>query len=87
MTDNDYIAEYVKEKRPEIIETFSFHFWKFGRVMKNAGDAIVRAFKKDKEGGDEDDQECGYRSDVCGEEGDTEENGGGNAGTEEEDEY
>lgn len=65
MTENDYIAEYVKEKRPEIIHTLDFHFWKFGRVIKNVGDAIKAILIHDKEGGDEDDQECGYRPDVC----------------------
>lgn len=70
MTENDYIAEYIKEKRPEIISTFSFHLWKLGRVMKNIGNNIKAVLSHDKEGGDEDDQECGYRSDVCdGEEG------------------
>ena len=70
MSENDYIAEYVKEKRPEIIHTLDFHFWKFGRVIKNVGDTIAKVFKKDKEEGeDEDDKKCGHRPDVCGEGG------------------
>lgn len=44
MTENDYIAEYVKENRPEIIETMDFFFWKLGRslaeVITVVGDAI-----------------------------------------------
>lgn len=70
MTENDYIAEYVKEKMPEITHTFDFAMWKFVRHLKNIAEAFSKVFKK----GDEDDQECGYRSDVCeGEDGEGEE--------------
>lgn len=68
MSENDYIAEYVKEKMPEITHTFDFAMWKFVRSLKNFAEKISKVFKK---GDDEDDQECGYRPDVCeGEEGD-----------------
>lgn len=68
MTENDYIAEYVKEKMPEITHTLDFAMWKFGRTLKNFAEGISKIFKKGDK--DEDDQECGHRSDVCGEEGD-----------------
>lgn len=64
MTENDYIAEYVKEKMPEIIHTFDFTMWKMMRSFKNFAEKISKIFKK---GEDEDDQECGHRPDVCGE--------------------
>ena len=62
MSENDYIAEYVKEKMPEITHTFDFAMWKMMRSFKNFAEKISEIFKK---GEDEDDQECGYRSDVC----------------------
>ena len=34
MTDNDYIAEYVKEERPELLG-FEFKVWKATRVLEN----------------------------------------------------
>lgn len=30
MSDNDYIAEYIKEKYPQLLG-FDFAMWKFGR--------------------------------------------------------
>lgn len=35
MSENDYIAEYVKEKMPSIIETADFQLWKVCRVIGN----------------------------------------------------
>ena len=35
MSENDYIAEYVKEKMPEITHTFDFAMWKMMRSFKN----------------------------------------------------
>lgn len=81
MTENDYIAEYVKEKMPEITHTFDFAMWKWIKITKNFAKKISKIFKK---GDNEDDQECGYRSDVCGEEGEDTDSGG-NDETEDED--
>lgn len=48
-TENDYIAEYVKQKHPEILQSLDFLCWKAGRVLsdalKTATDAIVGLFK------------------------------------------
>lgn len=46
MTENDYIAEYVKEKRPEIIETPSYLIWRIGKTVSNLADDIIDAFRK-----------------------------------------
>lgn len=45
MTENDYIAEYVKEKRPEIIETPSFLIWKIGKTVSNMVNDIIDTFR------------------------------------------
>lgn len=48
-TENDYIAEYVKQKHPEILQSLDFLCWKAGHVLcdalKEATDAIVAMFK------------------------------------------
>jgi hypothetical protein len=41
MTENDYIAEYIKEKRPEIISSLDFIFWKIGKSVEVAVSGIV----------------------------------------------
>lgn len=46
MTENDYIAEYVKEKRPEIIETPSFYSWKLGRICNDIANRVIESFGK-----------------------------------------
>lgn len=43
MSENDYIAEYVKEKRPEIIGTIDFVVWKIGKVLSNTVEAVTEA--------------------------------------------
>lgn len=35
MSENDYIAEYIKEKKPEIIGTIDFVVWKIGKLVSN----------------------------------------------------
>lgn len=45
MKENDYIAEYVRERRPEIITSFDFVGWKMCRIMQNAVKDIANAFK------------------------------------------
>ena len=48
-SENDYIAEYVRQKHPEILQSLDFLCWKAGRVLsdalKTAADAIVGLFK------------------------------------------
>ena len=45
MSENDYIAEYVKEKRPEIIGTIDFAVWKIGKIVSNTVKSVTEAFK------------------------------------------
>lgn len=45
MTENDYIAEYIKEKRPEIISSFDFIFWKIGKSVEVAINDIASGLK------------------------------------------
>lgn len=51
MRENDYIAEYVKEVYPELLETYSFASWKIRRVATecakfNFEDALKIDFSK-----------------------------------------
>lgn len=36
MTENDYIAEYIKEKYPELIDSPKFHAWKIGKQLNSS---------------------------------------------------
>lgn len=45
MNENDYIAEYVKETHPEIIESFDFAMWKLVKVAIKMRDDIFEAIK------------------------------------------
>ncbi len=36
MTENDYIAEYVKERCPELLNTVDFNLWKLRRASDEA---------------------------------------------------
>lgn len=40
MTENDYIAEYVKERCPELLNTVDFSLWKFRRALNEAIDEL-----------------------------------------------
>ena len=50
MTENDYIAEYVKEKRPEILCSFDYITWRFSKSLDNIllgfSDAIDKCLKE-----------------------------------------
>lgn len=46
MSENDYIAEYVKEKRPEIIGTIDFVVWKIGKEISNAVKVVTESIKR-----------------------------------------
>lgn len=43
MTENDYIAEYIKEKYPTLLG-LDFAMWKVGKIAVNAGRKIVEVF-------------------------------------------
>ena len=43
-TENDYIAEYVKEKRPELLG-IGFWIWKMGRILKETLDGVAESMK------------------------------------------
>lgn len=45
MSENDYIAEYIKEKRPELISSIDFIVWKIGRVVAESVNALADAIK------------------------------------------
>ena len=45
MNENDYIAEYVREKYPAILG-LDFAFWKFKRLMAQAARDITDAFRQ-----------------------------------------
>lgn len=40
MTENDYIAEYVKERCPELLDTIDFNLWKFRKASYEAMDEL-----------------------------------------------
>lgn len=40
MSENDYIAEYVKEHCPELLNTVDFNLWKLRRVSNEAIDEL-----------------------------------------------
>lgn len=44
MRENDYIAEYIKEKRPEIISSFDFFMWKMEKIIAGTVKSVVDAF-------------------------------------------
>ena len=48
MSENDYIAEYVKEKMPSIIKTADFQLWKvcraIGKLCNHVKDVLSDAF-------------------------------------------
>lgn len=44
-TENDYIAEYIKEKHPELLG-LDFALWKIGRMLCEAMAPIVEAIKE-----------------------------------------
>ena len=50
MSENDYIAEYIKERYPEILETCEFASWKLNAALKElareAAEGIAAAFAK-----------------------------------------
>lgn len=43
MTENDYIAEYIKEKYPTLLG-LDFAMWKVGKIAVNAGRKIAEVF-------------------------------------------
>lgn len=48
MTENDYIAEYVKERHPGILG-FDFAMWRLGRKIVEIGEDIAAMFSSDEQ--------------------------------------
>lgn len=46
MTENDYIAEYVRERRPEIITSVDYLTWRFVKAFNNCMDDLSDAIDK-----------------------------------------
>lgn len=46
MTENDYIAEYIKEEYPNLLGV-DFALWKMGRIAVDIGRKIVKAFNNE----------------------------------------
>ena len=44
MSENDYIAEYTKEKYPRLLGV-DFAFWKIGRAVQTMAQDIIEVFK------------------------------------------
>lgn len=44
MSENDYIAEYIKEKYPRLLGV-EFAFWKFRREVQTMAQYIIEVFK------------------------------------------
>ena len=47
MTENDYIAEYIKERHPGDL-SFDFAMWKLARKISEAGEMIAQIFQSDE---------------------------------------
>lgn len=45
MTENDYIAEYVKERCPELLNTVDYNMWKLGKVASEFVQKIADSIK------------------------------------------
>lgn len=45
MTENDYIAEYVKERCPEVIHTIDYSIWRLSKAASVAVQTIVDNIK------------------------------------------
>ena len=46
MSENDLIAEYVKEHYPELLGTTDFALYKFSKAVLEVRDKIIEAVKK-----------------------------------------
>ena len=46
MTENDYIAEYIKERRPEIIISVDYLAWRFVKALNNCMDGLSDGIDK-----------------------------------------
>lgn len=46
MKENDYIAEYVRERRPEIITSVDYLTWRFVKAFNNCMDGFSGAIDK-----------------------------------------
>ena len=46
MNENDIIAEYVKERYPELLTAIEFTFYKLGCALKNVVSSVVETAKR-----------------------------------------
>ena len=46
MSENDYIAEFIKDKYPEIIQSADFALWKIGKILDDSISKFVENFRK-----------------------------------------
>lgn len=46
MTENDYIAEYIKERYPKILSSFDYVAWKINKMWSNAMNALAKELRK-----------------------------------------
>lgn len=46
MSENDYIAEYIREKRPEILSSLDYIAWRITKAVDYSVNAIVKAFNE-----------------------------------------
>ena len=46
MSENDIIAEYVKEQFPELLHTFNFAMWRMGKILLELQIEAKAAFLK-----------------------------------------
>ena len=45
MTENDYIAEYVKERCPELLNTVDYGLWRLSKAASVAVQTMVDSIK------------------------------------------
>lgn len=46
MSENDILAEYIKEKHPEILTSVDFAVYRLGRACRKLAEDFLEAFKK-----------------------------------------
>lgn len=49
MTENDYIAEYIKERRPELLTCWDYIGWLMCRKLKDALRSISEVFSRENQ--------------------------------------
>lgn len=57
MSENDYIAEYIKERYPELIRTTDYAVWRFTKALSNVASKFAKAFANSGNNTYEEDEE------------------------------